>query len=210
MTAAELTAVGLAAVVAAAVWVYLFRLDSAGLWSRTPIAAAALIAYSVAATAALGDLPRLVGTVSVTELGIGLAVGVAWVVATHVGAAVLERLAPSFVEQTGDLYDFGSGRQSVAGMAIPLTAMAIGEELLFRGVAQRISGLAVGVAIYTVVQTIEGKWPLIAAAALSGVVWGALFAWRDGLVAPIVAHAVWTLTVALVWPVARQQSLAAS
>lgn len=210
MTAAELAAVGLAAVVAAAVWVYLFRLDSAGLWTRTPIAAAALIAYSVAANALLGDLSRLVGPISASELGIGLGVGVAWVVATHIGAAALERLAPSFVEQTGDLYDFGSDGQSVAGMALPLLLMAVGEELLFRGVAQRLGGLAVGVAIYTVVQTIEGKWPLIAAAALSGAVWGALFAWRDGLVAPIVAHAVWTLTVALVWPVARQQSLAVS
>jgi membrane protease YdiL (CAAX protease family) len=113
---------------------------------------------------------------------------------------VLGRLLPAFRRQLADLYHLADG-DTAARMVGPLVAMAVAEELLFRGLIQGRAGLALAVLAYAVVQLVERKWALVLAAALGGLVWGALFAWRDGLTAPIVAHATWTLVLTLVWPI---------
>ncbi|MFP5579021.1 MAG: type II CAAX prenyl endopeptidase Rce1 family protein [Acidimicrobiia bacterium] len=48
-------------------------------------------------------------------------------------------------------------------------------------------------------QVFERTWALAVAALLGGAVWGALFAWRDGLIAPIAAHVLWTSMLTFVW-----------
>jgi len=78
--------------------------------------------------------------------------------------------------------------------------MAVAEELLFRGVVQGEAGFVVGVVVYTAVQAVERKWALVLAAFLGGTLWGALFALTGGLVAPVLAHALWTVALTLVWP----------
>lgn len=62
------------------------------------------------------------------------------------------------------------------------------------------AGIVVAVVLYAAVQVVERKWPLVLAGALCGLVWGGVFAWRGGLVAPVVAHIVWTSTLTLAWP----------
>jgi membrane protease YdiL (CAAX protease family) len=196
----ELAAVAGAVVIALAMWVFMFRLDRRDIWPRTWLAASVLCLYVVGTSAALGEGGALVGPVTASEIGIGLAAGAAWLVATHLGAAVLGRLIPPFRRELADLYHLADG-DTAARMVGPLAAMAVAEELLFRGLIQGRAGLVVAVAAYALVQLVERKWALVLAAVLCGVVWGALFAWRDGLVAPIVAHATWTLVLTLVWPI---------
>jgi membrane protease YdiL (CAAX protease family) len=185
--------------VAVAMWTLMFRVDRGTIWQRTSIAAVVVSGYAVAAVAALGRIRRLLGPVSPAELGIGLAAGVAWVIATHLGADVLGRVAPSFVDQVADLYDL-AGPGSAIPMGSALVAMAVAEELLFRGLIQGEAGIVVAVVLYAAVQVVERKWPLVLAGALCGLVWGGVFAWRGGLVAPVVAHIVWTSTLTLAWP----------
>lgn len=84
-------------------------------------------------------------------------------------------------------------------MVGPIAAMGIAEELLFRGVLQGVGGIALALVAYTAVQAFERKWALALAALLGGVVWGALFAWRGGPVAPIAAHVQWTSMLTFVW-----------
>ena len=199
MTVADVGVVTGGVVVTVVMWVFMFRLDRRDIWPRTWVAAAALIAYTVVASALLGDARTLVGRVAVLEVLIGAAVGVLWVVATHLGAALLGRAVPSFVGQTADLYRLAD-RSTAARVVGPLVAMAVAEELLFRGLIQARAGLVAAVMIYAGVQLVEGKWALVVAAALGGLVWGGLFSWRDGLIAPSTAHALWTVTLTLVWP----------
>ena len=75
------------------------------------------------------------------ELGVGVGVGAIWLVATHIGHAVLCRLFPSFVDQvrtsTASVVDDPPSR--VLG---PIVAMAVAEELLFRGVIQGLAAAA--------------------------------------------------------------------
>ena len=180
-------------------WVVLFGRGRDDIWPRTWAIAGVLSAYSVGGLALLGELGDAVGGLGPVDVAAGAAVGVAWLVATHVGHAVLCRVFPSFVDQVQDLYQLGAD-QSPRRVVGPILAMAVAEELLFRGVVQSQWGFVAGVAAYTAVQTVERKWALTLAGLLGGVVWGGLYLVTDSLLAAVVAHAVWTLSLTLVWP----------
>lgn len=187
-------------VLAVAAWAFLFRLPREGLWPRTWVAAPMLIAYSLAALAADGRLGETIEPITPLEVGIGLLAGAAWLVATQVGHRVLCRLFPAFLAQVNDLYRIRDEGTPLWSMVGAVTLMGVAEELLFRGLVQGGIGLAAAVAAYTLVQAVEGKWALGLAALLGGLVWGVLFWWRDGLVAPVVAHVLWTGTLTFLWP----------
>jgi len=187
-------------VLAVAAWAFLFRLPRGGLWPRTWIVAPLLIAYSLVALAADHRLGRTAGPFTPLEVAAGLGVGAAWLVATQVGHRILCRLFPAFLAQVNDLYRIRDDATPVWSMVGAVALMGVAEELLFRGLVQGGIGLAAAVVAYTLVQAIEGKWALGLAALLGGLVWGLLFAWRDGLVAPVVAHVLWTGTLTFVWP----------
>jgi uncharacterized protein len=185
-------------------WYFLFVRRRERLWTATWLVAGALIAYSVAVLAALGELGDTIGPVGAAELAAGVAVGTAWLAATHVGHAVLARIFPGFVDQVRDLYRLGED-EAPSRVAGPVVAMAVGEELLFRGVVQGLTGFAVGVVVYAGVQAVERKWALVLAAVISGVIWGGLFELTGGLAAPVVAHVIWTLGLVLVWPLGHRE-----
>lgn len=188
-----------ALVLAAAAWAFLFRLPSDGLWSRTWVAAIGLSAYALFGLARSGDLRTALGPVGVVPVATGLGVGVAWLVATHVGHSVLCRIFPSFLDRVSELYALRSGDR-IATMVGPVTAMGVAEELLFRGTLQGRIGLVGAVAAYTAVQLVTANWALTVAALLGGVIWGSLAWWQGGLLAPVLAHLVWTDALTFVWP----------
>jgi len=196
--------------VAVAAWAYMFVPDRRGIWTRTWIAAGVLSATAVAGLLAVGRLGEIAGPIDGTELAIGLAVGGAWLVATHVGYRVITWLFPSFGAQVRDLYRLRDGDSTTAQMAGPIVAMGIAEELLFRGVLQGVGGFAVALVAYTAVQAFERKWALALAALLGGAVWGGLFAWRLGLVAPVAAHVLWTGALTFLWPLGDEEPMTAT
>jgi len=180
-------------------WWFLFRLPAEGIWPRTWLTAGVLSAYAVVAVALTDRLDTVVGPVSAVAVGAGLGIGAAWLVATHIGHSVLCRLFPGFLDQITDLYSLREGDR-VATMVGPVVAMAVAEELFFRGFVQGAVGLAGSIVVYTLVQLVAGKWALTLAALLGGAVWGGLVWLTGGLVAPIVAHVLWTGALTFVWP----------
>ena len=196
---AEGVAIAVSIAVAFGAFAYTFALPRPGIWPRTWVAAGVVAGTAVVCLVALDRFGEVLGPFTVEEIGIGLLVGGGWLVATHVGYAVVSWLFPAFGDQVRDLYRLGDGDTS-RRMIGPIIAMGVAEELLFRGVLQGLGGIALALAAYTAVQVFERKWALALAALLGGAVWGALFAWRGGLVAPIVAHVVWTGMLTFVWP----------
>jgi membrane protease YdiL (CAAX protease family) len=186
-------------VVAFGAFAYMFALPRPGIWPRTWVAAGVVAGTAVVGLLVLDRLRELVGPFTPEEVGIGVVVGGTWLVATHVGYAVVSRLFPAFGDQVRDLYRLGDEDTS-RRMVGPIIAMGVAEELLFRGLVQGVGGFALALAAYTAVQVFERKWALGLAALLGGAVWGALFAWRGGVFAPIVAHVVWSGMLTFVWP----------
>lgn len=167
-------------------------------WNRTWLVGAGLIAYAVLALVVTDRLDTVVGPIDAARAGAGLGVGVVWLVATHIGYRVLVRLSRTFGAKVRELYERGQN-DPVRIVVGPLLLMAVAEELFFRGFVQGAAGLAVGVAVYVVVQLPARNWALALAALLCGALWGALGVLTDGLVAPVIAHAMWTATLTLVW-----------
>lgn len=196
---AELVAIVAAIAVAVAAFAYMFALPRPGIWPRTWAAAGAMAGTALIGLVALDRFRELIGPFTLEEIGIGLLVGAAWLVATHLGFAVISWIFPAFGEQVSDLYQLG-GEDSTRTMVGPIVAMGVAEELLFRGLLQGVGGIALALAAYTAVQVFERKWALALAALLGGVVWGLLFEWRDGVVAPVVAHVLWTGMLTFLWP----------
>lgn len=181
------------------VWCFLFLPPRRGLWTRTWVAAPILTAYAVGALAAEDRLADVVGPITPFALGLGLGVGGAWLIATHIGHAVLCRLFPSFLAQINDLYAIRD-RNRLWFTVGAVVMMGVAEEVFFRGFVQDRVGLIAALAAYTAVQAVERKWALGLAALLGGAVWGLLFWWSGGLLAPVVAHVLWTGMLTFVWP----------
>lgn len=180
-------------------WGLMFLPSQDGVWLRTWLVAAVLSTVAVGALVLDGRIRTVIGPVGPIEVGLGLAVGGAWLVATHIGHSVLCRLFPSFIERVNDLYSL-KDRTDVLPVLAPLVAMGLTEELVFRGYVQAEVGVVGAVLAYAGVQLVVRNWALFLAALLGGVVWGTLAWWRDGLIAAMVAHVLWTGALTFLWP----------
>lgn len=185
--------------VALAAWIYVFVPERAGIWVRTRVSAAAMIAISVLVLVDAGRLRDAFGRFGVRTIAIGLVAGVAWLVVTQIGVRLIAVVVPSIVDRAGDLYRIAAGDRR-RDIAFAVVSMGIAEELLFRGVVQGEWGLVAAVVAYTVVQVVERNWALVLAGAACGVVFGGLYHLTEGLTAPVVAHLVWTSSLTFVWP----------
>lgn len=180
-------------------WAFVFVPARRGIWHRSWLTAGSLVGTSVGSLLWAEELSAAIGSVTVGAVLAGSVVGVGWVVATQVGHAVLCRILPSFIDQVRDLYSIAAGDRR-RDVLIALVGMAVAEEFVFRLLVQREFGLVVAVVAYTAVQAVERNWALMLAGAACGVVWGLLYEWQAGLVAPLLAHVIWTGTLTFVWP----------
>jgi uncharacterized protein len=165
------------------------------------------------------DLRRLLRP-SLRILTTGIGVGVLMVAATHFGYFVVKAIIPQVQPATRELYAFlNVGTFSPGARAVLIVAIAASEEVLFRGTIAshhtplgrgqhewplrndrvvRIVGLAVLYALATVT-----LWsPLLVACAFScGFTWGIVRVICRSVLAPVVAHVIWDLSVLILWPV---------
>ena len=173
-------------------------------WFRALAAGAVIGAFgAIAQRDRLGDYLRptfvdvLIGVVSAALLYLVF----------RVGDRVLARIAPALSLEVGDLYRLRAEARPGAILAM-IAAVAVCEELFWRGFVQARTNLVVATLGYALVLIWEGKLVLIVAALICGATWGALFAWRDTLVSPIVSHVLWDLAIMVFLPVrtAREPS----
>ena len=176
-------------------------------WRATALAAAVAIALSVWT---LG--PRLRELCAITPRGAlgAIAVGVALVAATHVAFRIVLVASPDLAITIRDLYasiEVGAPRLTLVGLT---TVVVIGEELVWRGVAIEVLAgrrpplhvAAISVALYVLPQ-LAGAAPLLIVAAFG---LGSLFAAQrlitGRLADPLLTHAIWSIAVFVVLPLA--------
>jgi membrane protease YdiL (CAAX protease family) len=185
-------------VLAAAAWGAMFGLGRSAFWARAAVAGLAIGVYAVVAQhGRMGDLLRpTVPDVALGLAGAAVLYGVFWA-----GAGVLRRWLPAVAAQVDELYTLRSVPTSEP-LPIPLVLLLVGpcEELFWRGLVQARAGFLVALGCYAAVHLWERKAVLVLAAVTGGAFWGALFAWRGTLVAPIISHALWDLAVVVWFP----------
>lgn len=139
---------------------------------------------------------------------IGLAVGAIMTAGTYAAFAVGTKMYPPLAARVADLYVDAHTRSLGSALAWTLV-LIVAEELLWRGallgVLQRRYGatLAVGLSLvtYTAAQAGTGSFIVGLAALVCGAIWTAERVYTSSSVAPLVSHAIWTVTVIHLLPV---------
>ena len=195
-----MASVGVGIAVAAVAWAWLFGLDRRGFRARAAVAGLVIGGY-----AALVQSDSLWNVLRPAPVDAALGVVAAAVIygVFLAGERVLRRLSPGLGGQVDDLYLVRSVEASVR-LPVPAVLVLVGcaEELFWRGFVQARAGFVVALVAYAAVHLWERKPVLVAAAVVGGAYWGALFAWRDSLVAGLVSHALWDLAVVVWFPLA--------
>jgi membrane protease YdiL (CAAX protease family) len=187
----------LMAVMAAGV-VVVWRLVAAG---RVTIWAGQAFLFAAAGSAALETgrvhlSPRVWWT---WGLLVGSGTALVLYVATLAFVAVVRRWPP-FERHVDLIYDQRRGLSLPAALVLAAAVVAPGEELFWRGLFQgRLAGATGWVvaalvtwAVYVVANAASGSLPILAAAVVSGAVWGALALWTHGVLASLACHSLWT------------------
>ncbi len=183
-------------VVAGVAWAWLFSAGPTKFWSRAMLAGVVIGVYG--AVAERHQLGRLLRPAPL-DVVIGVAAAAVLYGVFWVGDRLLTRLLPAQAKDIGRLYAIrGTARQ--ARMVGVLLVVGPCEEIFWRGFAQHRAGLVVALVGYAAVHLWERKAVLVLAAVVGGAYWGALFAWRTTLVAPMVCHALWDLAVVIWFP----------
>jgi membrane protease YdiL (CAAX protease family) len=137
----------------------------------------------------------------------GAIVGVASIALTHAAYPVAVAAAPALATEVARLYVLaGLGLSTLPATLVVIVA----EEVLWRAAgpaalavrgAHPVVAAGSSTALYAAAQSGSGSVWLVAAAFGLGAVWATLAVTRGGrIVAPLVAHALWTLVVLGAWP----------
>jgi membrane protease YdiL (CAAX protease family) len=129
----------------------------------------------------------------------GVGAGVVLYGATAAFVAVVRRW-PVFDRHVAEIYDQRRGLSLSVALFLAAGVVAPGEELFWRGLFQGRAVDAVGSAggavltwvAYVAANGGSGSLPILAAAVVSGGVWGGLALWTRGVVASLCCHAGWT------------------
>jgi membrane protease YdiL (CAAX protease family) len=137
---------------------------------------------------------------TVVDVVIGVSSAALLYLVFRVGDRVLAHVAPVLSRQVDDLYRLRAEARPGAILAM-IAAVAVCEEIFWRGFVQARTGLLVATLGYALVLIWERKLVLIVAALICGATWGGLYVWRDTLVAPVVSHVLWDLAIMVFLPV---------
>jgi membrane protease YdiL (CAAX protease family) len=139
------------------------------------------------------------------EVALGVIVGGAMTLATHLMYPVVVGVVPQVSADTAHLYA-AFRTPSLWVTTLCLGPVILGEELVWRGLVQTkltrrfgtIKGVWLAAAIYTMVQIPVGSPVLLLTAFACGLMWGALRARTGSLVPVLVAHILWDVVI-LLW-----------
>jgi membrane protease YdiL (CAAX protease family) len=168
--------------------------------------------YACAVSAACFALrPReLSGALAIHRRAVlsGLAVGVLMTALTYPVFQLAVKIAPWLDGQVQALYH-GARSTTLPKALAWVTAVMLAEELLFRGLwplaLRGVMGprkiYALALLAYSLAQLGSGSWIVALLAFVCGSAWTLLRVYTGSLLAPVIAHAIWTPVVILLYPV---------
>ena len=145
---------------------------------------------------------------SVRGVLIGVVTGVVMTVATYLAYHLCVALFPGLAHHVSGLYV--ATRTTNFAAALAWTALAVvAEEVLWRGAllnvfprgSRRNVVIALSLLTYAAVQFGTGSWIVALAALICGAIWMVERLWTRSIVAPLISHAIWTMTVIHLYPV---------
>lgn len=141
-------------------------------------------------------------------LAIGVGAGVIMTALTYPVFRLAVQLVPSLNAEVKGLYQ-GAYSTTLPKAFAWLIALAIAEELLFRGVLPDVlqhwlsprSAFSLSLVIYALAQLGTGSWVVLLMAAGCGTVWTVMRVRCQSVLAPLCAHLIWSPMLLLFYPV---------
>lgn len=204
--------VGLAGLLAAALFIALFRLKRLGpldFWAWLALNIGILAVLSFAFDRGYGRrLKEDLGSGLVRKLSIGILSAAALYAVFAVGRLAALRLFPFAASGISDVYALRAGVPALRVALLIGLVIGPGEEIFWRGFLQeraaattnRAFGFALAALLYTAVHLAGGNVMLVLAAAVCGVFWGWLYYRFHSPVLNIVSHTIWDLGVFVLFP----------
>jgi len=142
------------------------------------------------------------------DLLIGVVLGGVMVALTYPAFGIASELLPELDDAVGLLYAESMVAPWSLSPALLLPLIGAVEELLWRGAVlelleQRFSrAQAAGLSLvaYALAQSASGSWLVVVLGLGCGLVWLGARLWTDRLIAPLIAHVVWSTVVLGAWP----------
>ena len=127
----------------------------------------------------------------------------------RLGSVVLGAILSSSSEQIEWVYARGEGVSLTTVSLLLLFITSPAEEIFWRGYVQnQLAGMfppaaavVLGACIYSAVHIWTFNPTLLLAAFIAGLFWGFLYLWRKSLTPVIIAHALWTWSIFILFPV---------
>ncbi len=169
--------------------------------------AAAFYAALLLAAAILGTFTGRNAFAIGERLVFDLSVGVAAACGTVISGLVLYRLSPVLRKISAELAPHLVDGARKRDLVLVSIFSGIGEEVFFRGALQPVIGLVAASLLFGAVHVGPDRrylvWTLWAAGA--GFLFGALYLWTGGILAPVTAHVVHNAATFLIWRRSRHR-----
>lgn len=195
-------------IVAIVFWFVMFSpwtKDYVNFWVTMGFAGATLTLMS----AFLGENFKKQFLFSVKDLLIGLGSAVVLYVVFYLGDFFSSLLFDFAKEQVGNIYQLKEGENPLFLSLLLVLLVGPAEEIFWRGYIQRTLGAKYGewiafivtTLVYTLVHIWSFNFMLIMAAMVCGIFWGLLYKYNKNLVTLIISHAVWDVSVLILFPI---------
>jgi len=195
-------------IVAIVFWFVMFSpwtKDYVNFWVTMGFAGATLTLMS----AFLGENFKKQFSFSVKDLLIGLGSAVVLYVVFYLGDFFSSLLFDFAKEQVGNIYQLKEGENPLFLSLLLVLLVGPAEEIFWRGYIQRTLGAKYGewiafivtTLVYTLVHIWSFNFMLIMAAMVCGIFWGLLYKYNKNLVTLIISHAVWDVSVLILFPI---------
>ncbi len=184
---------------------WVFACPHGNFWIKMSITVSILTGVSLFQT----GLPWHLKDLNVKEVLLGISAAGLLYALFFLGDAIATRIFGFAAPQISSIYAIRElGNPWVIG-AILFLLTSPGEELFWRGYVQKQAalrwgesrGMVVGTLLYGAVHLVSGNIMLVCAATLAGLFWCSLYRWRHNLTACLISHALWTVSVFLLFPI---------
>jgi membrane protease YdiL (CAAX protease family) len=183
-------------VLAFALWYFAFQTEVWNFWVRLSLAAALLATIALILTPDRWELFRA----RPRDIAIGVASALLLYAIFWVGKQLALAILPFAADQIQSVY---AKRGQLDLLSIGLLLFFLlgpSEEIFWRGFVQRRLGLPATTVLYALVHIWTLNLILIIAAGVAGLLWGWLYQREQNLIAVIVSHALWDVSIFVLFP----------
>ena len=190
--------------VATILWYLLFVIKPMNFWLQMSLSISALVVMSLVYNKGIFKIERL----TLRHILIGISSAMALYIIFYLGNIISGYLFPFKDSQVLSVYSNRSKGNLIWIGLLLLFIIGPGEEIYWRGFIQNTlskkigetKGYVISVLLYAGVHIITGNVMLVIAALVCGVFWGWLYKKEKSLLPVIISHAIWDLTIFVIFP----------